>query len=291
MTVAGELSRARKGVHLPHPHPFVHRMWGAKKLSVSQSGNACASVGDVVQTVPEKDKKTLCWQENNLWVPGLVHACNERIVDRACVNVLDVLLQTFVLEICNPPGEAKGSLGFSDCVTTSYANPQCFFKHILDHVWTSHKIRCSRTNSFRTCTILCYGCVQSTSPRGPTTDRSKRRNVTSSLVRTSRLGLHAVGPVLGAIQLVLQACAHEFFWVLIWGRDTQAFGHASCFLHAAWLNLNQLRVGTAAIERLIAAYLPFSYAHYLAKLVANLFKHSRKALSNSGRSRWNLLKC
>ena len=68
-----------------------------------------ASAGEVVQTVPGVD--IVLAGDSNLTVPGLVHACRERAADRACLNVLNVLLETFELEICNPPGESTHSRG------------------------------------------------------------------------------------------------------------------------------------------------------------------------------------
>ena len=68
-----------------------------------------ASAGEVVQTVPGVD--IVLAGDSNLWVPGLVHACSERAADRACLNVLNVLLETFELAICNPPGKSTHSRG------------------------------------------------------------------------------------------------------------------------------------------------------------------------------------
>ena len=39
--------------------------------------------------------------DSNLWIPGLVQACEQRSTDRTCLASLQSLLQTFGLEICN----------------------------------------------------------------------------------------------------------------------------------------------------------------------------------------------
>ena len=65
--------------------------------------------------------------------------------------------------------------------TTYDAHFQCAFRHFLDQVSTSHGRVCSWARPFHTCKILCQRRVQSFLSGGPTTDRSKRRKVTSSL--------------------------------------------------------------------------------------------------------------
>ena len=48
---------------------------------------------------------------SNLWIPGLVQACEQRSADRTCLASLQTLLQTFGLEICNPSQQPTHSRG------------------------------------------------------------------------------------------------------------------------------------------------------------------------------------
>ena len=67
------------------------------------------SIGEVLQAVPGVD--VVIAGDSNLWIPGLVHACEQRSADRTCLASLQTLLQTFGLEICNPNQQPTHSRG------------------------------------------------------------------------------------------------------------------------------------------------------------------------------------
>ena len=77
--------------HVGSPEPQRIEFW--QRLS--------ESVRSVMAALPNVD--ILFMGDSNLWLPGLVDGREARSADRACVEILNVMLRSFGLEVVNPP--------------------------------------------------------------------------------------------------------------------------------------------------------------------------------------------